>query len=646
MKNLMIVESPVKIPTIKKYLDDISKNNPKFKGVLWDVKATVGHFNKLSDVGVYKCGYDPVKKDISFSVDKKNIFAQLKNLPKYDTIYIATDLDNEGEGIGFQVKQVVPKKSYSKMIRIGFDEITKSAIEKALENPIGFSENNYNAYKYRAIGDKLIGYYGSARLRQELGYSYSTGRIQADVVLIAGNWETEIKNYKPDYRDRIKVNALGSSAYLYTPEGKIFETKEPYSGTFKVASVDISNEIFSSKEDVRPFVLTDIVNKFASKMSSNLIASNLQTIKDKGYITYHRTDNPKMDDEFYNNNKQSAKKFLEDLNLKPASSKYKTGSDDEKWVLEQKKKGKELHLAHSGIRTTNLLKPANSLDLNKQQQEIYNYIREQTISFFSAPNKWENVEVKLVDEKGYYVKLPFKNFLEINVYKDRDKKSEIGKWNKLKDLKPKDRISYFLENVVVDVNIKPPKMNDTNMIKKLEDLGVGTPATIHSFIPITRDKQVINKGDVKLTDKGWKLYKIFNDKPKEYFFADTGFTKNEFEKTIHKLEKGEVDFNREIEKLIGLVDTNFQKSIQKDFSVFKKVEKKCSNCTQNKFIKESSKKNGYVLFCEKSKINPKKNECGYEFISTSNWEKQPLKVIGNTVIDVKQIEENNLEREE
>lgn len=645
MKNLMIVESPVKISTINKYIASIVKTVPQFQNQSFNVIATVGHFNKLADIGIYRCGYDINTQSIKYEPEKHNVKQALSNLKPYDNIYIATDLDNEGEGIAWQVRQTLPKSSYKNIYRIGFDEITQSAISKALSNPIGFNENNYNAYQYRAIVDKLIGFYGSARLRSEVGQDYSTGRIQADVVLLSGDWQKEIENYKPDLRNRIKVTAFGSDGYLHSPDGKIVETTQKYQGKLKVAKVNVTSNLLSSKEDVRPFVLTDIIAKFVGKYSPDTIASHLQTIKDKGYITYHRTDNPKMDDEFYNLNKNLATQFLAKHNLKAAQSKYLTGSDDASWVAEMEKKGKDLHLVHSGIRTTNLLASTSSLDLTEQQKEIYDYISKQTISFFSAPNVYENIELILEDENKYYTTLKYKNFLEINVYKDLFKKDEIGKFNPLKNLplgfeldfdyvdksvekdEQKDKqVKNTIANVTVDVGKKPPVMNDANMIKKLEALGVGTPATIHSFIPISRKKGVIEQKGVKLTLKGWQLYETFKNKKQEYFFADVNFSRDAFEKVIHNLEKGNANLDSEIRKMLDKVDRKFDFNNAPTIIKLPYVNKKCSNCGNFRMIRETATKNGYSLRCQKSKVDAKPGQCDFEFISTDAWNSQPLEI--------------------
>lgn len=634
MKNLMIVESPVKISTINKYLKNIVQKVPQFQNQSFNVIATVGHFNKLADIGVYRCGYDTSTGTIRYEPEKHNVKKELSNLKPYDNIYIATDLDNEGEGIAWQVRQTLPKTSYKNLYRIGFDEITESAISKALSTPIGFNENNYNAYQYRAIIDKLIGFYGSARLRSEVGQDYSTGRIQADVVLLSGDWQKEIENYKPDLRNRIKVTAFGSDGYLHSPDGKIVETTQKYQGKLKVVKVNVSSNQFSSKEEVRPFVLTDIINKFVGKYSPDTIASHLQTIKDKGYITYHRTDNPKMDDEFYNLNKNLATQFLAKHNLKAAQSKYLTGSDDPTWVAEMEKKGKDLHLVHSGIRTTNLLASTATLDLTEQQKEIYDYIAKQTISFFSAPNVYQTIEVTFEDENKYYTTLKYKNFLEINVYKDlhlRDDKKVVGMYNALKNLPPQIELEFVdehskVENVQVDVGKKPPLMNDANMIKKLEALGVGTPATIHSFIPISRKKQVIEQKGVKLTPKGWKLYEIFKAKQQEYFFANIHFSRDAFEKVIHKLEKGEGNLDGEIRKMLDKVDRKFDFNNAPTIIKLPYVNKKCSNCGNFRMIRETATKNGYSLRCQKSKVDAKPGQCDFEFISTDAWNLKPLEI--------------------
>lgn len=623
--NLMIVESPVKIPTIKKYLNQISETNTAYKDINWDVMATIGHFMKLKNVGPFDCGYDKGSKSIQFEVDKRQTYSRLKNLKDYDTIYIATDLDNEGEGIGFHCRTVIPKKAYKEMIRIGFDEISKEAIEKSLISPRGWSKGQEEAYKYRAVGDKLIGFYGSKRLFNVLGREYSTGRIQADVILLSGKWENDLKNYKPDLRDRVKLNANGVSGFVYNQNGSVLETKEPYKGTFKIETISISETKYSSKYEVQPFVMTDIVSKYIHKYSSNAIANALQNIKDMGLITYHRTDNPKMEDEFYYKNKDIITKFLELYHLNANTYKYKTGSEDLEWVNKQKQKGKEPHLAHSGIRTINPLKEVDSTKLNKMEMEIYNTIKEQTISFFCAPNEYENIEVKLVDERNNYVNLTFRNYTKINVYKDRDLNKEIRKYDFLKDLKKGDNLAYELENVQIDVGDKPKVLNDTNLIKRLDEIGVGTPATIHSFIPISRTKGVIKKDKPFLEEKGWNIYNEFMSHSKEYFFANVDFTKNEFEKNIRAIEEQRVNLNEALEKLIDMTDLSYERSKSKTPS-YKVVDKKCPCCNQKQMIKESSKKNGMVLFCKGSKINAKENECKYEFIPLSEWNKHPLEI--------------------
>jgi DNA topoisomerase-1 len=190
-KSLVIVESPAKAKTIEKYLDEIEKGK-------FIVKSSIGHIRDLAkkDMSIdIDNGFEP---RYEISPDKKKTVAELKKLAKQsDTVWLATDEDREGEAIAWHLLEALDLDE-SKTKRIVFNEITKKAIQRAIENPRTVNKELVNAQQARRILDRLVGYELSPVLWKKVKYGLSAGRVQSVAVRIIVEREREIENHIPD----------------------------------------------------------------------------------------------------------------------------------------------------------------------------------------------------------------------------------------------------------------------------------------------------------------------------------------------------------------------------------------------------------------------------------------------------------------
>jgi len=394
MKNLVIVESPTKAKTIKKFLDSS-----------YDVESSYGHVRDLPE---RKLGVK-IEEDFEpeYTVPKKakaNVL-KLKKLAKTaKMVFFATDEDREGEAISWHLNYLLKPKNFK---RIAFHEITKTALEKALENPRELDENLVNAQQARRILDRLVGYKLSPFLWKKISKGLSAGRVQSAAVRLICDKEDEIRNFKSqeywkilaDFFTKEKTEIKSELTKINKKSFDKFEINSNQKSDdlisqiksldYKISNVE-SNDV--AKNPLAPFTTSTLQqsanNKlgFSSKQTMLLAQQLYEGIEihtgSTGLITYMRTDSVNLSEGFI----ASCSKFIkENLGEQYSNArKYKT-------------KSKNAQEAHEAIRPTSVENTPEKIEqyLDAKQFKLYKLIWERAVASQMSSAKIKNTKIEI-----------------------------------------------------------------------------------------------------------------------------------------------------------------------------------------------------------------------------------------------------------
>ena len=476
--NLVIVESPAKAKTIEKFL-----------GKDFKVASSYGH---IADLPTNELGVD-VDKDFSpkyiVSSEKKKVVSELKSLvKKMKMVWLASDEDREGEAIAWHLANTLGLKSDSTK-RIVFNEITKSAILDAIENPRDINYNLVNAQQARRVLDRLVGYELSPVLWRKVKGGLSAGRVQSVSVRLIVEREREINAFIP--QESFKIQAV-----FYTQQNKSinallsktfdsFEATEAFlnlnnSANFKVDAIEKKP---ASKSPTAPFTTSTLQQEAARKLyfSVSKTMNMAQRLYEAGLITYMRTDSVNLSNEAQQGAlKQIEKKFGEAYK-KPR--KYKS-------------KSKGAQEAHEAIRPTDFSKAKVNLDYD--QSRLYELIWKRAIASQMSDAKLERTQLKIVastHSENFVAKgevITFDGFLKVyleGLDEEPDEQNDLlppvkyGEELNLKSMEANQRFS------------RPPyRFTEASLVKKLEELGIGRPSTYAPTISTIQNRKYIEKG--------------------------------------------------------------------------------------------------------------------------------------------------------
>ena len=626
-KSLIIVESPAKARTLKKYM-----------GKDYDVKASVGH---IRDLPVSKLGVD-VNKDFSPQYvtikGKSNIISDLKKAAKKaDEIYLAPDPDREGEAIAWHIAHIL--QSEKKPIkRALFHELTQKAIRAAIENSTDINHNKFHAQQARRILDRLVGYQISPLLWEKVRRGLSAGRVQSVAVRMICDRESAIDKFQAVEYWTISENLEGDNPPQFIAKlDKISNRKA------KVENQEQADEIVSTlkkaghtvsavdkKERRRypspPFITSTLQQdanrkfRFPAKRTMGLAQKLYEGIElgDKGpvgLITYMRTDSTRINNEAMEELRAFiAKDYGPDhLPAKPVAYKTSKASQD----------------AHEAIRPTdvNLTPEKVAPYLEKGLLRLYTLIWKRFVASQMSPAIFDQTTVSIKADK-YLLKtqgaiLRFKGFMALYVESTGDENGETngkqGKSDKAGTIIPDVAIGDTLKLLTVDPKQNftqpPPRYTEATLVKALEENGVGRPSTYAAIISTIQDKEYVIQQQRKFmpTDLG----KLVNELLVEHFPAiiNTEFTAS-MEENLDKVEEGKSNWIKLLQTFYG----PFEKTLAAAKQDMKSVKKQgiptglpCKSCDGNLVIKWG--KTGEFLACEnypecKFTQNFKKDENG------------------------------------
>ena len=493
-KNLVIVESATKAKTIEKIL-----------GQDFKVVSCVGH---ISDLPVKELGVD-VENDFKpkyiIPTEKKPV---IKDLKKYvnesDKVWLASDEDREGEAIAWHLYKNLnlTNKDYD---RIVFHEITKNAILNALNSPREINYNLVNAQQARRVLDRLVGYELSPVLWRKVKTGLSAGRVQSVSVRLIVEKEREIKNFLTNntyksigtFKNSSGVNLKAelNNKYDSAEEVKAFLQKN-INSKYTVSNVEKKP---AKKSPTPPFTTSTLQQEASRKLGFGVTRtmSTAQKLYEAGLITYMRTDSVTISEE--------AKSSI----LSKIESKY---GDSYVNLRNYKNKNKSAQEAHEAVRPTDI--SVEDISSDYDQQRLYQLIWRRTISSQMSDAQIErtvvNINSNYFDEifiaRGEVIK--FDGFLRV-YYEGTDDETQEEKGT-LPQLNINENLDLI--NIISRESFSrpPSRYTEASLVKKLEELGIGRPATYATTISTIQNRGYVSKGDNEGQERTYKSIELKN----------------------------------------------------------------------------------------------------------------------------------------
>ncbi|WP_342252224.1 type I DNA topoisomerase [Spiroplasma endosymbiont of Amphibalanus improvisus] len=482
-KHLVILESPTKTKAVKNYL-----------GQDFTVVSSKGHIRNLSLGGKQRLGinmdnFDPIYK---IEKDKVELVEELKDLAKKsDIVYVATDPDREGEAIAHHLVEVLKVQERYKRIR--FNEITKTAVQKAFENPDIIDDNLVKAQETRRILDRIIGFRLSKLLRDKIR-SKSAGRVQSVALKFIVEREKECQKFVPQeywtieglYKKTIiKLTKFNSEPVEIKNVEELKEIGKKLKNKFLVVDIEEKERI---RNPFKPFTTSTMLQQSSTQLGfiankTSIVAQQLyEGIKlgaeIKGFISYPRTDSVRLSDDFKEQTKKFiinnyGEEFLGDLSLKNKAN----GS---------KSKAPNVQDAHEAIRPTDITMTPDKAKkyLKSDQLKLYKMIYNRTLGSLMVCAKFLATTIYLDNNKYEFRmngnKIIFEGFLKVL---DNDEKINV-----LPNLKKGQLIEADKLEGVQHFTKSAPRFSEAKLIKKLEESGVGRPSTYAPTIKILKER--------------------------------------------------------------------------------------------------------------------------------------------------------------
>lgn len=602
-KSLIIVESPAKIKTIKKYL-----------GKNYNVAATVGH---IRDLPVKEMGID-IKNDFkpkySTIQGKQKVIAALKRAAVgVSDVYLAPDPDREGEAIAFHTAEILKKKGV-KFHRVLFHELTKNAIREALKSPEELNKNKYEAQQTRRIVDRLVGYQVSPLLWRKVKGGLSAGRVQSVAVRIICEREKAIQAFNSEEYWSITAHLECDSpppftAKLAKKNNKKIKIPNQEAANNIVKEVSVCKLIVEKivrktirRNPLPPFITSKLQQesihklRFSAKKTMAVAQQLYEGIElgagsVDGLITYMRTDSTRMSNEATS----EAIQFIQE--------KFgKEYSIDKPRVFKNRKKAQD---AHEAIRPTSVFNTPEKMAayLNKEQLSLYTIIWNRFVASQMQQALIDNVSVSikagdyLFTASGSTVKFPgfmiiYKSVDDEIKSKKEDKKEKFPKLSekmelKLNKLEPKQHFT-----------LPPPRFSEASLVKELEENGIGRPSTYATILSTIRDKGYVDlvKGYFAPNEMGFIINSLLIKNFPDVF--DVNFTAK-MEDNLDRVEAAESNYLKILSGFYGSFEKELESASTNMLSMRGEgipTGIECPKCkTAQLHIKVS--KNGHYLAC-------------------------------------------------
>ncbi|MGC6359298.1 type I DNA topoisomerase [Bisgaard Taxon 45] len=568
-KSLVIVESPAKAKTINKYL-----------GSNYVVKSSVGHIRDLPTVGssngekakaistkglsaeekiaikqekdrnalVKRMGIDPYhqwKANYQILPGKEKVVAELKALAKKaDHIYLATDLDREGEAIAWHLREVIGGDD-ARFSRVVFNEITKNAIQHAFEKPEQLNLDRVNAQQTRRFLDRVVGFMVSPLLWKKVARGLSAGRVQSVAVKLLVEREREIKAFKPEEYWEIDVLTQTQEKEvlrlaLTQFKGKKFEPKNATQAHSAVEFLQQAEYVVSDLETKptssrakAPFITSTLQQTASTRLGFGVKKTMMlaQRLYEAGYITYMRTDSTNLSQDALNMVRGYIQSHYGDTYLPNKPHIYSSKDNAQE--------------AHEAIRPSDVNTLATQLTgMEKDAVRLYELIWRQFVACQMPAAQYDSTTVTV--RAGEYE------------LKAKGRILRFDGWTKVLPPMSKNAEDQVLPNVQLNEKLhldqvlpeqlftKPPaRFSEAALVKELEKRGIGRPSTYAAIISTIQER-----GYVRVENRRFyaeKMGEIVTDRLNQSFaeLMNYDFTAN-MENVLDQIAKGEKDWKSEL----------------------------------------------------------------------------------------------------
>jgi len=479
-KNLLIVESPAKAKTIERYL-----------GKDFTVKASYGHVRDLpkDDNAIdVEHGFEPKYEVIP---DKKSVIKELKELIKTaDQVWLATDEDREGEAISWHLASVLGLDTNTTR-RIVFNEITKSAITRAIENPRPINLDLVYAQQARRVLDRIVGFKLSPILWRKIKRGLSAGRVQSVAVRLIVEREREIMDFKPTSSFRVTAELwVNGKKTIKASLPQAFKTREE-AHAFLTSCIGAEYTIAKletkpAKKSPPPPFTTSTLQQEASRKLSFSVAQTMrvaQSLYESGKITYMRTDSVSLSQDA---RQQAARVIQQEFG--PEYSKTR----------QYKNKNTSAQEAHEAIRPTDLsLSKLDEGDRNAKR--LYELIWKRTLASQMADAQLEKttVDIEISTNKALLKAtgevLKFDGFLKLYIESTDDENEEEESKGVLPPLEVGQKLRLKSMEALQRFTRPAPRYTEASLVKKLEELGIGRPSTYAPTISTIQRREYVVK---------------------------------------------------------------------------------------------------------------------------------------------------------
>ena len=551
-KNLVIVESPAKAKTIENYL-----------GKDFVVKSSMGHIRDLPSKGLavdIEHGFEP-----KYEVDakKKPLIAELKKLAAAaERVWLASDEDREGEAIAWHLLKTL-ELDEAKTHRIVFNEITKSAILKAIESPRGIDYRLVDAQVARRVLDRLVGYELSPVLWKKVKPSLSAGRVQSVAVRLIADRERE--------REQFEVSAFFKVQGKFADaRGKSFKAELPNRLSTELEAQALLEKLKSAQLTVgavevkplkrtpsAPFTTSTLQQEAARKLGFSVARtmSVAQKLYENGKITYMRTDSVNLSD------------FARDAARQAVEQIFGAEYHKERNFSNKAKGAQE---AHESIRPTDFTLESAGEDAS--EKKLYELIRKRALASQMADAKLEKTTVKLESNEihpQHFVArgevITFKGFLTLYM-ESKDEDEEDEELDQAEQLLPAMKTGEpvtIKEILATERFTQPPsRFSEAALVKKMEELGIGRPSTYAPTISVIQGRGYVEKAEREGVERKYTLLKLQGKELKKTTATErTGADKGK----LFPTDIGMVTNDFLVAHFAGILDFHFTAKIEKQF---------------------------------------------------------------------------------
>ncbi len=562
--NLVIVESPAKAKTIEKFLGDGYK-----------VLSSYGHIRDLRK----QAGGIDIEHNFTplYEVpkDKEKVVAELKKeAKKADTVWLASDEDREGEAISWHLSEVL-KLDPEKTKRIVFHEITKPAIQNAIEHPRTINLDLVDAQQARRVLDRIVGFELSPVLWRKIKPSLSAGRVQSVTVRLIVEKERELQAFvseafykvvaqfittdgssiKADFSKRFKTEKE-AQVFLESCKGKTFTVEDVATKPLK-------------RTPAAPFTTSTLQQEAARKLGYTVAQTMMlaQQLYESGKITYMRTDSVNLSELALQASKET---ILAKMGEKYVQTRHYTTHT------------KGAQEAHEAIRPTDMSK--STIEGTGQEKRLYNLIWKRTIAsqMADAELKKTTITISMSGEAESFVAtgevIVFDGFLKVYRESNDDDNEQDSETGLLPALEKGEKLSYQDITAVERFSQPPARYTEASLVRKLEELGIGRPSTYAPTISTIQQRGYVEKGSREGVERKFTVLSLKGDEIEKTVHTEmTGSEKSKLMPT----DVGMVvnDFLKEF--FPQIMDYNFTANIEKQFDEIAEGDKKWTDVMEH-----------------------------------------------------------------